>query len=112
MCFQRNENWSDDELLEYTNILYSWWYLPEIMTVKELNYGFIDQICAKFLPDARNRTDIYVALYEALTSTGGWKAFQDRVVILRNLANSEDTKNFLHTLNRQTVEAKCHVRAC
>ncbi len=110
VCFQRNENWSDDELLEYTNILYSWWYLPEIMTVKELNYGFIDQICAKFLPDARNRTDIYVALYEALTSTGGWKAFQDRVVILRNLANSEDTKNFLHTLNRQTVEAKCHVR--
>lgn len=100
--FQKGENWSDDQLLEYTNNLYNWWYLAEIP--KKLPAGFLNMWFELFFAE-RRQENIYSALFEKLCSSSGWKAFQDRVEKVSN----ELAPLFLYSLDRREVEEKCHV---
>ena len=106
--FQKGEDWSEEELLQYTSILYNWWHLDEIKRNVDLQPKFL-QMWGNFCYEEKKRTDIYVALFGKLCSTSGWKAFQDRVRLVLNNSNAYSEKQFLSSLNRPEVEAKCHV---
>lgn len=100
--FQREENWSEEQLLEYTNCLYNWWYLSEIP--KDLPPKFLRMWSDLFIAE-RRQENIYTLLFEKLCSSGGWKAFKDRV----EKVSKELASVFLYSLDKGKMTEKCHV---
>lgn len=105
--FFRGQSWSEDETLNYANILYSWWYLPTISSIVELPAEFIKGWNELFF-HIRKKSNPFPDLFNELCGQG-WKAFRDRVDMLPEY-DKATVKLFRHTVSREYLESGCALR--
>ena len=103
----KNEIWPLPMLASYSNALYLWWYLPEIMWSHEVPATIATQLSQLFT-DIRGRSDTISALYDKLRSYNGWSEFESVLSALHGSC-AVAYSNLLLQIDKQKLEKQSHV---
>lgn len=96
--FARDEFWTEEEFLDYTNFVYRWCYRPSMQKA-------YPGLFPEFLPgNLRSKT-----IYSSLTSVSGWQKFTERLNGYRKVHQGKPVYEADGYINKSELEAQCYV---